>query len=98
MMDTVPPVVHWEPYAEYFEKWGDKLCYIHFVDSNGYDQSHLPLGSGILNMEEILRTILRFGYDGWLCVELLSAGMHEPEMYAAREQRMLRELLDKLGV
>jgi protein FrlC len=93
MMDTVTPLVHWESYSDHFEKLGKKLDYIHFVDSNGVDQSHMALGTGIIDLSGLIKIIRRHGYDGWLCIELMSPFIREPEMYAGREIRVLRQLL-----
>lgn len=83
MLDTVTPLINYEPYYEHFEKLGDKLDYIHFVDSNGIDQTHMGIGTGVLDMRELLDLIRRYHYDGWLSIELLSCGAREPEIYAA---------------
>ena len=96
MLDTVTPLINYEPYYEHFEKLGDKLDYIHFVDSNGIDQTHMGIGTGVLDMRELLDLIRRYHYDGWLSIELLSCGAREPEIYAGREIRALRRLLSEL--
>ena len=51
MLDTVTPTVHHETFADYFEKLGDRMDYIHFVDSDGRDQHHFPIGEGNIPME-----------------------------------------------
>jgi protein FrlC len=96
MMDTVTPLVHWEPYSDHFERLGKKLDYVHFVDSNGVTQSHMPLGTGIIDLPGLLKIMRRHGYDGWLCIELIAAGIHEPEMYAGRDIRILKQMLTEI--
>jgi protein FrlC len=93
MLDTVTPLVHWEPYSDHFEKLGDKLDYIHFVDSNGVNYSHMALGTGIIDLPGLIKIMRRYGYNGWLCIELLSSFIREPEMYAGRDIRILRQML-----
>lgn len=93
MLDTVMPITNWETYSEYFEKLGDKLVYIHFEDANGVNQYHQIMGNGILDMPEIIAMFRRYGYDGWLSLELFSDYIREPEMYSGREIQKLRHLI-----
>lgn len=92
MMDTVTPVVNKESFTEHFEKLGSDIEHIHFVDSNGVDQTHLPLGTGVLNLEALRDLILRYGYDKWLCSEIISCGLYQPDLIAIRECGRIREL------
>jgi fructoselysine 3-epimerase len=94
MLDTVMPMTNWETYSEYFEKLGDKLAYIHFEDTNGINQFHQPIGNGILDIPELIAIFRRYGYDGWLSLELFSSFIREPEMYSGQEIRKLRSLLN----
>jgi protein FrlC len=94
MLDTVMPMTNWETYSEYFEKLGDKLAYIHFEDTNGINQFHQPIGKGILDMPELIAIVRRYGYDGWLSLELFSSYIREPEMFSGQEIRKLRRLLN----
>ncbi len=93
MLDTVMPMTNWETFSEYFEKLGDKLAYVHFEDTNGINQFHQPIGKGILDMPELIAMFRRYGYDGWLSLELFSSFIREPEMYIGQEIRKLRLLL-----
>ncbi|MDR2133062.1 MAG: TIM barrel protein [Clostridiales Family XIII bacterium] len=93
MMDTVTPIVHREAFADHFEKLGDRLAYMHFVDSNGQDQSHLPLKTGVIDLPALIDTTRHYGYDGWFCIEIIGKYIHEPETHAARELRALKSLL-----
>lgn len=94
MLDTVTPIVNREPFAEHFEKLGSKLDYIHFVDSNGTDESHMLLGQGIINLPGLVDTIREYGYDDWLCVEIINRYISEPETYAKRELMKLKKLIE----
>lgn len=95
MLDTVMPMTNWETYTEYFEKLGvgDKLAYIHLEDSSGTDQFHRPIGTGILDFDEIFSLIRKYGYDGWISLELISSYIREPEMASGREIRRVREFM-----
>ena len=92
MLDTVPPWVHWEPYTEYFARLGDKLDYIHFMDSKGEDHHHFPLGEGNIPIEALAEVIKGSGYDGWITNEMLSPYCRDAEFYAARELVKLKKL------
>ena len=93
MLDTVTPTVHHETFADYFEKLGDRMDYIHFVDSDGRDQHHFPIGEGNIPMEGLMAIIRKYGYDGWLSSELVSPYGRDPELFAAQEIRSIRKLL-----
>ncbi len=92
MMDTVTPPINKETYAEHFEKLGHDIQHIHFVDCNGTDQTHMLLGTGVIDLPALRDTILHYGYDGWLCSEIISQGIMEPDLCAAREIRKMKEL------
>lgn len=91
MLDTVMPMTNWETYADYFEKLGNKLAYIHLEDSNGVNQYHQPIGTGMLDFDEIFKIIKRYNYDGWISLELISSYIREPEMFSGREINRLRK-------
>lgn len=97
MLDTVMPMTNWETYTDYFEKLGvgNKLDYIHLEDSNGINQYHQPVGTGILDFDELFAIFQKYGYDGWISLELISSYIREPEMASGREIRMLKKYFDK---
>ena len=96
MLDTVTPWVHWETFTDYFVRLGGRLDYIHFVDSDGSDQNHFPLGEGNMPVEALVKVIRRYGYNGWLTNEMLSPYFCDPELYAAREIRSIRQVLKEV--
>lgn len=93
MLDTVTPTVHQETFADYFEKLGDKMDYIHFIDSDGRDQHHFPIGEGKIPMQALMTIIRKYHYDGWLSSELVWPYGRDPELYAIQEIRSIRKLL-----
>lgn len=93
MLDTVTPTVHQETFADYFEKLGDKMDYIHFIDSDGRDQHHFPIGEGKIPMQALMAIIRKYHYDGWLSSELVWPYGRDPELYAIQEIRSIRKLL-----
>ncbi|MBC5582494.1 TIM barrel protein [Anaerofilum sp. BX8] len=94
MLDTVTPTVHWETFADYFEKLGDNMAYIHFIDSDGRDQHHFPLGEGKIPLQGLMAILRKYGYDGWLSSELVSPYGRDPELFAAQEIRSIRRVLE----
>lgn len=94
MLDTVTPTVHHETFADYFEKLGDRMDYIHFVDSDGRDQHHFPIGEGNIPMEGLMAILRKYRYDGWLSSELVAPYGRDPELYAAQEIRSIRRVLE----
>lgn len=93
MLDTVTPTVHQETFADYFEKLGDKMAYIHFIDSDGLRPAPLPsIGEGN-PMQALLAIIRKYNYDGWLSSELVWPYGRDPELYAIQEIRSIRKLL-----
>lgn len=92
MMDTVTPIVNREAYADHFEKLGNRLDYMHFVDSNGCDQSHLLLGKGIINLPGLVDLMRKYKYDSWVSIEIINRYISEPETFASGELRALKAL------
>ena len=64
-------------------------------DSNGINQYHQPVGTGILDFDELFAIFQKYGYDGWISLELISSYIREPEMASGREIRMLKKYFDK---
>ncbi len=92
MLDTATPYVHGESFSNWFERLGDKIDYIHFVNSDGASPAHLPVNGGNMNMGELIKVIKAAGYDGWLCSELISAA-REPELTVKSEIKAIKALL-----
>lgn len=96
MLDAAMVMTNWEPVDVYFQKFGSLLDYIHWGDSMGTAENHLHIGGGCIDAEGFFRAVRRRGYDGWVSVEMFSNYIREPEMHAAREVRLLREIFSKL--
>ena len=96
MLDSAMVMTNWEPVDTYFEKLGPLLDYIHWGDSLGTAENHLHIGAGCMDPEGFFRAVHRRGYDGWVSIEMFSQYIREPEMHAARELRLLREIFAKL--
>lgn len=74
--------------------YGEKLCHTHLDDNFGvtgdiitwYDDSHLPLGDGVIDFNRVMNRIEATGYDGILTCELTMKNKPERnthEKYAA---------------
>ncbi len=98
MIDTVTPVVHYETFGDYFEKLGDKMQYVHFINSDGVSPAHRQVNAGVLPMDTVLEVFKKYGYDGWISSELGAAYMKDPELYTADEIKNIRGLLDATGI
>lgn len=92
MCDIVPPFVQHESIMSTFEKLGDHLKHLHLIDSDGVSDLHLLPGDGILPLQELLEEIRHFGYTGGATLELVSAYLHEPSLYAKRAIHRIRQL------
>lgn len=96
MIDSAMVMTNWEPVDVYFEKFGSLLRYIHWGDSNGTAENHLHIGAGRMDPLGFFQAVKRRGYDGWVSIEMFSQYIREPEMHAAREHRLLREIFSQL--
>ncbi len=97
MLDISTPVIHWETFTDVFEMLGDRLDYIHFIDCDGVDFHHYPVGEGKLPMEALAQVILAHGYDGWLSTEIVRPYYADPDLYIGRELGNVKALFEKKG-
>lgn len=93
MCDVVVPFVQQEPVMNYFEQLKEKCCHLHLVDSDGSSDIHLLPGEGKIPLPELLEEIKSFGYNKMLTIELVTAYINEPYLYAKRAYERVRELL-----
>lgn len=93
MCDVVVPFVQQEPAMSYFEQLKEKCCHLHLVDSDGGSDTHLLPGDGQIPLRELLEEIKYAGYDGTVTIELVTAYIKEPYLYAKRAYERVRELL-----
>lgn len=96
MCDIVVPFIEQEPAMSYFEKLGDKCAHLHLVDSDGSSETHVLPGDGQIPLPELLAEIKEYGYDGMATIELVTAYMKEPYLYAKRAHRRVKSILDSL--
>jgi inosose dehydratase len=56
--------------AAIIRRYGDRIPYVHLKDWSAADQAFLPLGTGDMDMADIVAALGEIGYDGWVTVEL----------------------------
>ncbi|MDO4978141.1 MAG: fructoselysine 3-epimerase [Eubacteriales bacterium] len=95
MCDVVVPWIQQEPVMNYFEKLGDRCAHLHLVDSDGSSETHVLPGDGSIPMKELLEEIQSFGYDGMATIELVTAYIKEPYLYAKIAHDRVRNMLKK---
>jgi protein FrlC len=95
MLDLACPITGREPVKEYFDKLGDKMCHIHFIDATQDSEDHLIPGDGAMNFPAIVKMLREVKYDGYLSLELFSRYETEPEFAVARGAEVLRSLISE---
>lgn len=93
MCDLVVPFVQQEPAMNYFELLGDRCRHLHLVDSDGVSETHLLPGDGKIPLPELLGEIRAAGYDGTATIELVTAYVKEPYLYAKRAYDRIRAMM-----
>jgi protein FrlC len=95
MVDFVAPSTLFEPILDYFEKLGQDLIHIHFVDSDLTSESHMIPGEGKLPLAQLVSMIRRYDYKGYCTIELEQASMYQrdPVSYAELAFQVAKELL-----
>ena len=54
--------------GDYFDRFGDRVWHVHLVDGN--PSGHKAWGDGNLPLDDYLRDLRRFGYDGLMTAEI----------------------------
>jgi len=94
MCDICAPFVQHEPVMSYFEKLGQKIKHIHFIDSDGSSETHYIPGNGQMPLKQLAQEIENIGYDGFCTIELVTSYINEPSLYSALAIERMRELLN----
>lgn len=100
MIDVVPPFIANEPYSEYFDKLGDKMCYLHICNSDGVTELHTQLDdpNGHIPLVDFFRIVKRYDYKGWASIELLAPYFRDPELYLAGAVRFMHKVFEELNI
>lgn len=95
MLDLAAPFTSGEPICSYFEKMGEDVKHIHFVDCERTSEDHLIPGDGEMDFPRIVSYLKKIGYDGYLSLELFSRYANEPDYSAERGYQVIWGLLDE---
>lgn len=95
MCDVVPPFVQNESIMSYFEKLGDKLKHLHIIDSDGNSDIHLMPGEGSIPIKQLMEQIYGYGYNEGATIELVTAYINEPSLYAKLAIDRLKKILER---
>lgn len=72
---------------------GERIMHVHLKDVPGVGADDcVALGSGIVDVEGVLRELQALGYDGWLSIELEN-GDHDPTDEIIASAATVREIL-----
>lgn len=93
MCDVVVPSIEGESVMDYFMKLGDRCRHLHLVDCDGNSETHVIPGDGELPLPELLEEIQHFGYHDTATIELVTAYIREPYVYAKRAHDRVRQML-----
>lgn len=94
MCDIVPPYVQNESIMAYFDKLKDKMYHMHVIDSDGSSDTHIMPGEGSMPLKELMTEIKEISYQGTMTIELVTAYINEPRLYARRAINNVRALLE----
>jgi sugar phosphate isomerase/epimerase len=61
----------------YIDQFGEKIKCVHFHDNNGDDDTHLPVGSGNIDWDSVVKALNKISYNGPLISECREVKPHE---------------------
>lgn len=93
MCDIVPPFVQNESIMAYFDKLKEKMYHLHIIDSDGSSDTHIMPGDGQIPLKELMEELKAINYQGTATIELVTAYINEPRLYAKKAINAIRNLL-----
>ena len=96
MIDIAPLAQNEEPLDDYINALGNKLDHVHFVDADRLGMHHYNIGEAGLPLDMMLNVLKKHNYSRYLCVELISPYVKDPELYAYDVSIRLRKLMDSI--
>jgi sugar phosphate isomerase/epimerase len=57
---------------EFVERFSDRIYHVHANDNLGKEDNHLPIGTGIIDFQEIIKALKGIGYDETITLEVFS--------------------------
>ncbi len=94
MCDICPPFCNREPVMTYQKKLGDRLRHYHLIDSDGHSDTHMMPGDGQMPLRQLFREIEASPYCGYCTIELVTAYINEPSLYASLAIERVNALLE----
>jgi hypothetical protein len=76
---------------DFINKFKGKIKHIHLHDNDGNDDLHIPMGTGMINWEELVSLLKKY-YDGTITLEIFS----RDKDYVLLSKDKLRRLWDGL--
>lgn len=77
---------------EMLAAYGTRLRHVHLHDNKGgYDDLHLPLGAGTVDVRRAIRALKKCGYDGTITLEVFTPDRH----YLAYSRDVLRRMWEE---
>lgn len=81
----------------WFDLLGSRLRHIHMTDSDGVSEDHILPGRGVAPLGDMLATLHRRRYDGYITIELVSLYLSNPTPATAEALTHLRNLEKQVG-
>lgn len=93
MCDIVPPYVQHESIMAYFDKLQEKMYHMHIIDGDGASDTHIMPGEGQIPLKELMSELKEMNYERTMTIELVTAYINEPRLYARRAINNVKALL-----
>ncbi len=75
--------------AEFIQRFGYRIGHVHANDNFGKEDSHLPIGAGIIDFEKILRELKQAQYDETITLEVFSKDKDYLKLSREKVKRIL---------
>ena len=88
-------IVPFNTTEEILAAWGPRLRHVHLHDNKGgFEDLHLPLGAGTLDLRRNVGALMKCGYDATITLEVFSPDRH----YLAYSRDVLQSLWNELAL
>lgn len=75
---------------KFLSRFNDKLAHVHFSDNKGKNDDHLPIGTGIIDWEDVIRQLKINHYDKTITLEVFT----NDRSYLLSSREKIRRLWD----
>jgi sugar phosphate isomerase/epimerase len=83
-LDTGHAFLMGENPLEIFSKFKDKIAHIHLHDSTK-EEAHLALGQGSFDYQKFVKEVIKSGYSGYACLEVITRENFESSLMKLRK-------------